>query len=156
MDPGFKLINKEGYVKPPIGLGTNIVNLSNYILNSSEQKLLSKGLNFVPTPKTTNLEDIQNSVSEFIRSVKVQYAASNLKFNSSKLPFTGKSKWQPSPALLDPDLLDNLKDIKSRADSLDKTKENSNLTNSEYLAFKNLKQQTNLVFKPADKGDKSS
>ena len=121
-------------------------------MNSSELDLLSKGLNFVPTPKTTNLDEIKNSISEFVRSIKVQYAAVNLKFNSSKLPFTGKSNWQPSSALLDPDLLESLEELYLRTASISTIKEKNNLTTEEYRAFKTLKKQSNLVFKPADKG----
>ena len=48
----FAEISLDSNNSTNIGLGSSIVNLSEYELDNDERSLLSKGLNFIPTPKT--------------------------------------------------------------------------------------------------------
>ena len=142
----------EGHSKPPLGLGTNIVNLSDYILNSAELGLLSKGFKFIPTPKTHKVKDIHESISELGRKIKIQYAVDRLNIQSTHVPFTEKGKWTPSSALIHPDLLTHLEELHSLKHSIVKYQESPNLTPFEISALENLKNRTDIVLKPADKG----
>ena len=148
----FKLVGTEGQPAPQIGLGTNIVNLSTYVLNSAETSLLSKGFKFIPTPKNIKIRDIQEAISELNRKIKVQYAVDRLNIQSNPVPFTEKSGWTPNSALLHPDLLEHLDQLNTLKISIKEQSETPNLSQWETAALTNLKKRSDLVFKPADKG----
>ena len=62
----FKLIEHEGCTNHV----SNILNLSNHQLSCHEIQVLSKGLNFFPTPKILK-EDIANSTQQMCRKIKL-------------------------------------------------------------------------------------
>ena len=61
----------------------NVVNLSSHILNKAEVSLLSKGLQFVPTPKNINLSKIKEELEIFGRKLRLlEILALQKNFNS--------------------------------------------------------------------------
>ena len=61
----------------------NVVNLSSRILNKAEVSLLSKGLQFVPTPKNINLSKIKEELEIFGRKLRLlEILALQKNFNS--------------------------------------------------------------------------
>ena len=51
----------------------NVVNLSNRVLTSDEVQLLSRGLNFCPTPKNIDRFQLKKDLNEFGRHIKLKY-----------------------------------------------------------------------------------
>ena len=76
------------------------LNLSNHQLSCHEIQVLSKGLNFVPTPKILK-EDIANSTQQMCRKIKLQEYFRYLP-RFEKLPFTGKSIFSVEDDKVDP------------------------------------------------------
>ena len=52
---------------------TNVVNLSNYKLTQQEEKLLNKGLNFIPTPPREHPSHILQDYLLFDRKLRLKY-----------------------------------------------------------------------------------
>ena len=52
---------------------TNIINLSKYQLTKEEEKLLNKGLNFIPTPVQEHPSHILQDYLLFDRKLRLQY-----------------------------------------------------------------------------------
>lgn len=131
-----------------------MVNLSDRQLGQDEINLLAKGLKFVPKPPKPTMEEVQSSLSDFNRRVKLAYFfynKSNNRTDSSKL-FTEKSDWSPNDLLLHPDLVKDLKNLSEEICELDLKNGPCNLTKPEKSALKSLKNDKNIIIKPADKG----
>ena len=52
---------------------TNIINTSNHILTSSENKLLNRGLSFVPKPSKIYLDNIISEYDQLVRKIRFRY-----------------------------------------------------------------------------------
>ena len=80
------------------GLNT-VVHLSYRELNVGEVSLLSKGLNFCPTPKDLDRFSLRKDINEFIRRIRLKeyfYDGDNVGGDFSDVPaFRNKSIWSP-------------------------------------------------------------
>ena len=133
-----------------------MVNLSDRVLTASEIQVLSKGLNFCPTPKENNRFELIRNLFEFSKRMKCRaYFGIKGEFEcdgSDKLThFREKSTWIPKE--VDPALELFLKTLEERVLSIKCEGRNySNLTIEERLAIRDLKGYRDIVIKGADKG----
>ena len=67
----------------------------NNIINLSNNKILNKGLNFVPKPRPTNYETIYSAYQQYQRSMYLQYHHRHQTDNHTKHPFKAKSTFTP-------------------------------------------------------------
>ena len=108
----------------------NVANLSSRILNKAEVSLLSKGLQFVPTPKNINLSKIKEEFEIFGRKLRLEWYFRNDERDLITNPFKKKSKFNP-------------KNSNSKY---------SNLTKEERNAIYSLRDDNTIIIKEADKG----
>ena len=127
----------------------NVVNLSSYQLSDTDVKLLSKGLNFCPRPKTCNAFEMEKDFKDFARRMRLKQHF----FNKDEvgLKFRPKSHFTPPPgdAALESFLTAIKGDILQHRPSNHKK---DNLTPAERQSLSNLRNNNDIVIKPADKG----
>ncbi|CAG2243420.1 unnamed protein product [Mytilus edulis] len=146
-----------------------VVNLSSIELTTSEEKLLSKGLNFCPAPATVNNLQLETDVEAFARRLRLKehfnrQQKKNLKeagMNESDyesdegdicIPkFKKKSKWNP-PKSKNDNLESFITSVKAEVRSSISGKQVRNISKSESQAMINLKDRDEIVIKQADKG----
>lgn len=136
---------------------TNVLNLSDVQLGPHEESLLSKGLGFIPTTGL-NFTNTKLGISKFINRLKIQnffYKSDHLtntehiKFDPFKLPST----WSPHDSLTPKAITDFQIQLNQFLDSTPKNyKLRDNLTPEERDSLKKLKNNKNIIIKPADKG----
>lgn len=142
------------------------MNLSEYTLLPSDNELLHLGLSFIPTVHKIHPDTIRESLTRLIRSIKLRdFFGDDLTY--SALPFdrlfTEKSTWIPPSK----DISDATKKL---IKSLRETTENvvqkypyknlhfhmkglrPNLTQQQRLSISKLRNDNDIVIKPADKG----
>ena len=149
----FKLNNNEA-IKP-----ASVLNLSSYPLKENEISLLSKGLKFIPKPPKINNTEIKKAFAEFSRKVKIQYLFGKKKCNygnddddEKTRIFYKKSNWTPEDSRIFPDLIEDLKDLKKELDDIRPSQVGKNISKQEMHAIKSLRNNPNIILKPADKG----
>ena len=125
-----------------------ITNLSSKQLTETQQKVLAKGLSFVPS-RTINTVALNESVSRFERSNRLKYFFRN-RPPQEPHPFKPKSTWQPPKA--SPELEAYLSRIKTDISKLPPQKIYPNLSKLEHIALKELATDPTIVIKSADKG----
>ena len=132
---------------------TSIVNLSKYKPTFHEIKLLSRGLKFVPTFRPDSLE-IQKDNLMFLRRLKLIHffreAEDKIRVYE---PFRLSSGWTPPgnfPLHLNCYCVNTETEIR-KSDSKPTT---PNITKNEYHAIKSLKENKDIIIRPADKGGK--
>ena len=127
-----------------------IKNLSNKVLSESEVQLLSRHLKFIPTPTTlASTKYLLKDFNSFARSMRLRY-----KFADSKTtahPFHVKSQWQPPPQ---PSvaLETYLELTKMELAEAVFTPQSDNLSANERKALKELRTNSEINLKKADKG----
>lgn len=133
-----------------------IVNLSSLSLTTEQRAVLLKGLSFVPTPhgfKTQKLElltDLQN----YHRRVKLETIFEGKKNQKQKIPFTKASEWTPALSSLPPQIASIVRADHYAFNHLNwEATEKQNLTPGEKRAIKQLKNNRDIIIKPADKGN---
>ena len=147
----------------------HVVNLSSTPLTEPEEKLLSRGLNFCPRPKTYDPFQLELDVQSFERRMRLKDRFKNPRYNTDgeesedengsdtneeyvQIPFKLKSDYQPPPSKY-PCLKAFLHNVKTDINShRQPTDRKDNLSTSERTALKNLKAREDIVIKPADKG----
>ena len=159
----FKLsdaeVIRDSVEKTNIGLGSSVVNLSEYDFDYVEKSLLSKGLNFIPTPKTGQKQAVKEGFKEFARKVKLSYFFTHMGTKNSihqheiEKKFKEKSSWEPDPKLLPPELIEELNSLEVKLGKIRITPDTPNLPPEEYRALYELSSKNDLVFKKADKGN---
>lgn len=153
----------------------NIINLSTYNLNQGERDLLDLGLSFIPSVRYTKLEDIENSLATLKRNLLLRDYFSDCPSNYDPRDFEKlfkpKSKWQPKLMHITDEtkLLINALERKTRClinrfklqnkfhiskNALKEKSFRSNLTHGQRAAIKSLRNNKEIVIKPADKGGK--
>ena len=147
----FKLGKSDVNHDPASQIGKTVVNLSKIKLSKSEISLLEKGLNYIPTPKTLKNEPILDSARQFGRRLKLAYRFRNSKYNS-KENFTAKSNWTPPDKEIPQLVLDTIKNIESDISNLKVPYHENNLSHSECKAIKDIRNNPDIIIKPADKG----
>ena len=132
---------------------SNIVNLSDLKLNSLQEKVLNKGLNFVVTPKNANLHTTLQSFDEFRRKMLLQVHFKDNKNDTTASPFRGKSSWEPE-FVRNPNIYKYLDNV----DILNLYTQNYynplNISKEEQEAIRSLKQIDNISIKKGDKAGK--
>ena len=122
-------------------------------LSNEEISLLAKGLKFVPTPQTSKKgilrKQIMQEFNDFARRIRIRYAFANQK--KKQHPFHVNSNWKP-PITQSVALKSYLDELKSELSKATFVKPRDNLTKSERKALKNIKTNTKIKVKKADKG----
>ena len=133
----------------------HIKKLSNIELTSDQVNLVAKGLKFIPTPVTTdNLirRQLLQDFNDFARRMRLQYIFHGK--NEEPHPFHLKSNWEP-PVQPSVALESYLVRVKFQLAKKQFSKPKNNLPAAERKALKNLKNNTEINIKKADKGTTS-
>ena len=128
-----------------------MINLSKIELDTNQQKLLEKGLNFIPTPKTITNTPILEAASKFSRRLKLAYNFRNSKFHNHQ-KFVPKSNWVPDDKNIPRPIHETIDKIKIDISKLSTSYHKSNLPKAEIDALKNIRNIPDIVIKAADKG----
>ena len=138
-----------------------IVNLSSYTLTKSETSVLSKGLGFCPTPGAPDIGNIIQDLDVFKRKTRLNlfFSGSNqdsMEQNTqSGVPFEHKflklkSTFNPvGPFQLETMFYSIEQDLHRLKYRQPRKK---NLTKEEYKSIKSLRNNPDIIIKPADKG----
>lgn len=132
----------------------NVLNLSTIFSPSAAQiKLLERGLTFIPNPNTHNNSELHRDIHLYHRRLKnIDYFPRN---NYNHTPFTFPSTWEPSWSNLSKPMKQLLKkDIVTFNDYIADPDRVDNLSKTERVALQQLKNNKNIIIKPADKGSK--
>ena len=130
----------------------HIKNLLNYTLTTAQINLLSRGLKFIPTPsiaenriKQQLLQDFEN----FARRVRLQFIFQGQ--DNERHPFYVRSNWIPSvqPSVA---LETFLEEVKVELAGIKLSKPKHNLPYNERMAIRELKGNSEINIKKADKG----
>ena len=134
-----------------IFVSENVFNLSNKLLNEHHISLLSKGLNFCPTPTCLNKGEIKDDLENFSRRMRLKYHFKDQPTVENTSQFKPKSRFNPKN---ENQVLETyLKCVEnSIMDVSDKGKSFSNLSKEEWEALSDLQNDKSIVIKPADKG----
>ena len=128
-----------------------MINLSKTQFGPSEHSLLEKGLNFIPTPKQITNTPILEAATQFARRLKLAYHFRN----SSKhvrQKFIPKSTWTPDNKNMPAEILETVEKINSDLSNLKVPYHQNNLNDGEIRALKNIRRNSDIIIKPADKG----
>ena len=150
----------------------SVLNLSDYSLNQTDLRLLSKGLTFTPTPDVVNMGEIKSDLDRFLRKIRltlyfskeiseddtIASTSPNLATQSTsefkdKLirKFRNKSNWSPKNQDANVEIF--IKTIVTEFQKLEPWRRpKNNLTKDETQRLKLLQNNKHIVIKPADKG----
>ena len=130
-----------------------IHNLSKFDLKQPHINVLSKGLSFVPTPKPTLLDDIYSAFYKFRRRLYLRFLFLN-KPQLAHHPFHLASTWEP-PTPHNNSIEQYVSHVYREISYLRYPyAPANNLSLMELVAMHDLKSNTNIIIKPADKGGK--
>ena len=135
---------------PPVP--NTVINLSSSIISDAEHKLLSKGLNFCPTPREVNQAQLSQDLTEYYRRIRLREFFLDAETCDPE-PFRIKSTWIP-PKNRIPALETYVQVVSSQVTNPDNFVHRSydNLPREERLALNTLRSRTDIIIKPADKG----
>ena len=154
--------NKNSRSKNPLDSSLNVVNLSDVSLSEAQLSLLSKGLKFCPTPGEPKMDDLRRDLDSFHRKMRWKSffeskekdpseSTTNrlgpFKHQNFKHPSTAEP--QPGPAALEAFALINELELSKTVGT---SPSKQNLSRSEREAISELRNNRNIVIKPADKG----
>jgi hypothetical protein len=130
-----------------------VVNLSKYQLSIPETLILCKGLSFCPIPLNINKIEYERDILLFNRRLRLAHFFQDSVDTANTIePFKQSSGWTPQPGKsleLDTFIAStNLKLLESNK----KTNTVSNITKEEREAIISLKNNNDIIIKPADKG----
>ena len=129
--------------------------------------LLDKGLTYIPAYKTLPMNDIYEAQHRLIRSLKLRdyfQDDENDDYDFSAKTFTNKSTWTPADHLLNQSTLDTVQEVLSTTESVIRRRKviddhtillrhfEDNLSYAEREALSELRNNPDIVIKPADKG----
>ena len=139
--------------------GTNtVVNLSDSVeLTYSDKTLLSKGLNFCPRPKTYNAFEVEKDVQASARRMRLKEHFAKKQNSDSEQLTAEQLKFRPKSTFIPPAQSHTLEafitavetDIKAHTPT---NTRHDNLTPAERQSLVKLRNDSNIVIKPADKG----
>lgn len=142
------------------------VNLSNKELTNIEIELLDKGLSYIPTCQSLDIFKLYESQNRLIRNLKIRDYFSN-RSDARAHPADsriciGPSNWIPPDHHVSKPTLDTVQGMITRTESVLKKstirnnnvliKVKNNLSSSERAALSSLRNNQDLIIKPADKG----
>jgi len=128
-----------------------VINLSKTQFGPSEHSLLEKGLNFIPTPKQITNTPILEAATQFARRLKLAYHFRNSS-NHVRQKFIPKSTWTPDNKNMPAEILETVEKINSDLSNLKVPYHQNNLSDGEIRALKNIRRNSDIIIKPADKG----
>ena len=128
----------------------NVFNLSKRQLSKSEISLLSKGLKFIPTPKSVNRVKLKEEVEVFGRKLRLKWHFRNEESTGIFNPFRRKSKFNPKGK--DAAIEIYLSRLEEEILGIDTRLSYSNLSREERQAMQSLRDDSSIVIKEADKG----
>lgn len=141
------------------------VNLSKYEASEADLSLLERGLSFVPSRKTLPISNILDTRDNVIRRLKLKCFFENNKLTNRNIKdrrFIEKSTWVPPNHKLKAKTLVLVDDIvRKTGDILNEYKVDNdcvklyaknNLSREELMSIRKLKENKDIVIKPADKG----
>lgn len=130
-----------------------ILNLSDHFkVLRRHADLLKKGLTYVPSNRLTPWEQFQEGTDKFVRNLKLKFSYLNFK-DSGTERFRVPSSYQPPQNTYPPELEELQIILNQEIRRMPRSAEvKSNLTPQDRLALKELKNNTDLVIKKADKG----
>ena len=128
-----------------------MINLSKTQFGPSEYDLLEKGLNFIPTPKYITKTPILEAATKFARRLKLAYHFRNSSYHVRQ-KFIPKSTWSPSDKNMPKEVLETIEKINTDLSDLTIPYHQNNLNTDEIKALKDIRQNQNIIIKPADKG----
>ena len=139
-------------------LPTIVVNLSGIALEEAEINLLSKGLSFCPSPRHIRKEEILDDLEKYFRRLRLKeffLEEEEEEDSDANSLFRPPSTWMPPKrrdAALETYIKKTRTDVERQLDNLQAKRCKDNLPPEERSALKSLRQRTDLVIKPADKG----
>ena len=113
--------------------------------------MLEKGLNFIPTPKEITNTPILEAATKFARRLKLAYHFRKSNYYVSQ-KFIPKSTWAPNDKDMPAEVLETVEKIKSDLSNLQVPYHQNNLNDGEIKALKNIRRNSDIIIKPADKG----
>ena len=130
-----------------------MINLSDKLFGNDEISLLQKGLTFIPKPKQPSDEDVKQSFERFSRRLKLAWHFSGNKINNTQPKlFQEKSDWTPNDDSIHPGILEDIVKATEELENTNLKNVGSNLMVGEGAALNRLKNDLDIVIKPADKG----
>ena len=138
----FQTTSGEKYIK----------NLSNKKITDSQIKLISHGLKFIPVNKLNEnriRRQLLQDFETFARRMRLKYMF--YRHNRNVHPFYVKSNWNP-PVQKSVALENYLEEVKLQLTEIQITKPKQNLSRDEQKALNELKQNSDINLKKADKG----
>ncbi|GFR68347.1 hypothetical protein ElyMa_002018900 [Elysia marginata] len=139
-----------------------VVNASSHPLTPAQTKLLIKNLSFCPTPHAINYIELSEDVYRFCRRLRLAEFFCDREDtetdNDADPPHATLPDFLPKPSPFAPDsgrdiALDTyIKAVTTDIMTLRQKDFSPNLTPDEKTALKDLKTNTNIIIKPADKG----
>ncbi len=140
----FKLNTTQAY-QP-----ASVINLSRRVLNSAEVRVLSKGMKYIPVPKTSK-SNIKDSLSQFSRYIQIIYFFSD-KPERDPPKFKIPSEWLPPGEEISHIIMDHLNNMSKDINKIKILNKQKSFSKKEIAILEQLKQDTSIIFKPADKG----
>lgn len=146
---------------------TNTINLSNTTLSNNDLKLLDLGLTFAPTSTRMKQDDIATALNKLTRTLKLKdfFEDDDMGHNYLNLKnmFRHPSTWEPkNKEITEPTwevifklqerTTEILNDYELRDDHYYIKHKKHNLTQGQRDSIKTLRNNKNIVIKPADKG----
>ena len=139
----------DGWLKGKF-VSPNVINLFTRILSKAKISLLSKGLEFIPTPTSVNKALIKEERECFGRKLRLLWHFRNEESINISNPFNKKSTFNPKGKDAAIELY--LSRLEEEIMATDTKLSYSNLTKEERLAIKSLRDDTSIIIKEADKG----
>ena len=129
-----------------------IKNLSNCKMTTDQINLLSKGLNFIQTlvlEESRIRQKLLLDFKQFARRMRLRYIFHNKE--SAQHPFHVKSNWEP-PVQQSVALETYLEEVKVQLAEIELIKPRNNLPFKERKALRELRSNSEIIIKKADKG----
>lgn len=129
-----------------------IKNLSNCQITTDQISLLSKGLKFIQTPvleENRIRQQLLLDFKQFARRMRLRYIFHNKE--SEQHPFHVKSHWEP-PVQQSVALETYLEEVKAQLAEIELIKPRNNLPFRERKALRELRSNSEIIIKKADKG----
>ena len=141
----------------------NVVNLSNRTLNSTENNLLNKGLNFCPTPGEPNMGEIRRDLDKFHRSLRIDcwlhkkgqqpHTLNQIGpfDNVRDIKIKSQSTWEPPSGPPNLEYIISTNEMGILSEKIHKTC-TPNVTKLDRKCLSDLANDQSIVIKKADKG----
>ena len=126
--------------------------MSKRILSDTERQILELGLKFTPTPQRKNIEEIQVDLYDFCRKLRLSEYFLDKEYDDDSL-VRNKSTFTPKPGrnkALD-HYIERL--TKFPLENSNSEKKKSNFSQQQWKCINDLKNDTSIIIKEADKGN---